>query len=206
MCKNIDRHPTAIHIIRSGGRAATLVDCLLALIDNIADRLPYKPWIILVGGGNDLCGSDPSPNARDLAIKVIMQFKRLESFCIGKGYRLTISHVIPRPLEQGEKTPNPAEVRQKLADAYRLINMWIGDRDKERNETPLVLSRFLEFNREDTTQSTMKRRRIRERTYDATGQQKIRTNRFAQDGVHLAGQGIIAVESAIVGLIEAAYD
>ena len=79
------------------------------------------------------------------------------------------------------------------------VNDWIKKRDEEEGEIPLILSRFLEY------KNIEKRGQIvRKRVYE-TGQQKIRESRFAEDGVHLAGQGVLDVQGAIIKLIEANY-
>ena len=200
MCRDVERHPTAVHIIRSGATVAQLIRCFKDLYEDISNLLPIKIWVILIGGGNDLCWSNRAARSRDeLSNSVIYNLKEFNDFCKDEGIRLTISHVMPRPLEQGKYTPNCSEMRHIIAGAYMAVNDWIKKRDEEEGEIPLILSRFLEY------KNIEKRGQIvRKRVYE-TGQQKIRESRFAEDGVHLAGQGVLDIQGAIIKLIEANY-
>ena len=144
-----------------------------------------------------MCGANPaSSSAERLAKSVTNNFEELDAFCYNKGYRLTISHVMPRPREQGEKTPNPLEVRRNIADALNMVHEWTEWRNDKINEVPLILNRFLEHRDESSG---------RIRRYKKTGQQKIRENRFAADGVHLVGQGVEDIQSAIHQLVESTF-
>ena len=197
MCNDVQRHPVTMHIIRGGATAGQLNRCFMNMHEEIAKRVPFKLWVILVGGGNDLCGANPaSSSAERLAKSVTNNFEELDAFCYNKGYRLTISHVMPRPREQGEKTPNPLEVRRNIADALNMVHQWTEWRNEKINEVPLILNRFLEHRDESSG---------RIRRYKKTGQQKIRENRFAADGVHLVGQGVEDIQSAIHQLVESTF-
>ena len=119
-----------------------LVDCFLSLHDSIANALPYRLWVILAGGGNDSCYQGFPIVTRDLVVKVTNQINRLQTFCHNKGYRLTTSHTMQRPREQGDDTRNSPEMRQSLADAYMLINNWIKKEIQKPGKAPGVIKVF----------------------------------------------------------------
>ena len=202
MCRDLQRHPRAIHVIRSGATTAQIVNCFKSLEKEIQDRLPYKLWVILVAGGNDLCGSNlAGSSSQRLAREVIDPFQEMDDLCENRGYRLTIAHTIPRPREQGNNTRNLPDKRKIIADALGLVHNWIKHRNERKNEKPLKLCKFFEHSSEDERRSAGRKRAARNRAY-WTGQQKIRETRFADDAVHIVGQGISSVESALYELID----
>lgn len=204
MCRDIERYPTALHIIRSGATLSQLANCLFNLVDDIAAAMPFKLWIILVGGGNDLCVGNPAATSTKALVNSVSKvLNDIENFCQHKGMRLTIAHIMPRPREQGEDTPNLKHERLIIAQAYMQLNEKIKARNEQTNETPLVLSRFLEHQPEESKDKKRQITYYRQRAYEETGQQKIRENKFAEDGVHLAGLGIIDIQRAIHKLLTA---